>query len=212
MAGLTLALAAPSQAQAQQVNFEAAFDSALGTEVRAPRDFSARYDSPLAQQIAAIAEGSRGRIGVAALDLVTGEEVAILGEQRFPMASTSKIAIAATYLEGVDQGRLSLTSEFPLLVPVPSKPFSSPVAPVRKGEYLSALKLIDLMNRLVAVHPFATVAFPDLPGFTLKRCAGDPDSIANVLGQVERVAQNPLYFGFEFGGPFVADLAEYGEG
>lgn len=145
VAGLTLALAAPSQAQAQQVNFEAAFDSALGTEVRAPRDFSARYESPLAQQIAAIADGSRGRIGVAALDLVTGEEVAILGDQRFPMASTSKIAIAATYLEGVDQGRLSLTSEFPLLIPVPSKPFSSPVAPVRKGEYLSALKLIDLM-------------------------------------------------------------------
>src|SRR5690606_5972905 len=118
---------------------------ALGTEVRAPRDFSARYDSALAQQIAAIADGSKGRIGVAAIDLVTGEEVAILGDQHFPMASTSKIAIAATYLEGVDQGRFSLTTEFPLLIPVASRPFSSPVAPVRKGEYLSASKLIDLM-------------------------------------------------------------------
>lgn len=145
-AGLALAVAtiAPAQAQ-QQVNLEAAFDSALGTELRAPRDFSARYDSPLARQIAAIAEGSRGRIGVAAIDLGTGEEVAVLGDQRFPMASTSKIAIAATFLEGVDQGRWSLTSEFPLLLPVPSKRFSSAVAPVRRGEYMSAYRLIDLM-------------------------------------------------------------------
>ncbi len=146
-AGLALATAtfAAAPAQAQAVNLEAAFDRALGTEVRAPVDFTARYDSPLAQQIAALADGSQGRIGVAAIDLVTGEEVSILGDQRFPMASTSKIAIAATYLEGVDQGRWSLTSEYPLLIPVPSKPFSSAVAPVRKGEYMSALKLIDLM-------------------------------------------------------------------
>ena len=145
-ASLALALSFTASAQAQgQVNLEAAFDRALGTEVRAPQDFSARYNSPLAQQIAQIAEGSRGRIGVAAIDLATGEEVAVLGEQRFPMASTSKIAIAATFLEGVDQGRWSLSSEFPLMLPVPSKRFSSAIAPVRRGEYMSALSLIDLM-------------------------------------------------------------------
>jgi len=138
-------LAATAPAHAQQVNLEAAFDSALGTQVRVPQDFAARYDSPLARQIAAIAEGSRGRIGVAAIDLATGEEVAVLGDQRFPMASTSKIAIAATFLEGVDQGRWSLTSEFPLMVPVPSKRFSTAVAPVRPGQYFSALDLIDMM-------------------------------------------------------------------
>jgi beta-lactamase class A len=141
---LALSFTAPAQAQGQ-VNLEAAFDRALGTEVRSPQDFSARYNSPLAQQIAQIADGSRGRIGVAAIDLATGEEVAVLGDQRFPMASTSKIAIAATFLEGVDQGRWSLTSEFPLMLPVPSKRFSSSVAPVRRGEHMSALSLIDLM-------------------------------------------------------------------
>jgi beta-lactamase class A len=147
-AGLALAAAtfgpAPAFAQ-QQVNLEAAFDRALGTDVRAPQDFTARYDSSLARQIAQIADGSRGRIGVAAIDLATGEEVAVLGDQRFPMASTSKIAIAATFLEGVDQGRWSLSSEYPLLVPVPSKRFSSAVAPVRPGQYMSALTLIDRM-------------------------------------------------------------------
>jgi beta-lactamase class A len=145
-ASLALALSFTASAHAQgQVNLEAAFDNALGTEVRAPQDFSARYNSPLAQQIAQIADGSRGRIGVAAIDLATGEEVAVLGDQRFPMASTSKIAIAATFLEGVDQGRWSLTSEFPLMLPVPSKRFSSAVAPVRRGEHMSARSLIDLM-------------------------------------------------------------------
>ena len=50
-----------------------------------------------------------GRIGIAAIDLFDrGRRSSILGDQPFPMASTSKIAIAAAYLEGVDQGRWSL--------------------------------------------------------------------------------------------------------
>jgi len=148
VAGIALAATAfaatGAQAQAQQ-NFEAAFDSTLGTEIRAPRDFAPDYSNPLIAQIAQIADGSNGRIGVAAIDLSTGQEVAVLGDQPFPMASTSKIAIAAAYLEGVDRGRWSLTSEFPLMIPVASRPFSSAVAPVRAGEYMNARQLIELM-------------------------------------------------------------------
>jgi beta-lactamase class A len=144
VASVALAFASIAPAQAQS-NFEAAFDTALGTQVRAPRDFAPDYNNPLIAQIAQIANGSNGRIGVAAIDLSTGQEIAILGDQPFPMASTSKIAIAATYLEGVDRGRWSLTSEFPLMIPVASRPFSSSIAPVRPGEYLSARQLIELM-------------------------------------------------------------------
>jgi beta-lactamase class A len=144
-AGVALALAVATPAHARDDNLETAFDTALGTRVRAPQDFSARYESPLAQQIAQIADGSRGRIGVAAIDLVTGQEVAVLGDQRFPMASTSKIAIAATFLEGVDNGRLSLANQYPLMVPVPSRRFSSVVAPVRPGQSYNALELIEMM-------------------------------------------------------------------
>lgn len=135
-------LAAPAQAQ---VNFEASFDDALGTEQRAPRDFAAHYDTSLERRIAALADGENGRIGVAAIDLVSGERVSILGDQRFPMASTSKIAIAAAYLEGVEQGRWSLSSEWPLKIPVRSKAFSTAVAPVRNGNRLPAVELIELM-------------------------------------------------------------------
>lgn len=117
------------------------FDSLFGTDDRAPRS----YSSPFGQQLAAVANASQGRIGVAAMDLNSGRMVDVLGSQRFPMASTSKIAIAATFLDGVDKGKWSLTSEFPLMVPVGSAPFSSAIAPVRPGEYMTALRLIELM-------------------------------------------------------------------
>lgn len=137
-------MAAPA-VHAQDASFTAAFDTVLGTEARAPKTFNASYDTPLEQQIARIADGSLGRIGVAAIDLSSGERVSVLGDQRFPMASTSKVAIAATFLAGVDQGKWSLTSEFPLLIPVRSQKYSSSRAPVREGNYLSAGELIDLM-------------------------------------------------------------------
>jgi beta-lactamase class A len=142
---LALALAGVTPAQAREGDLEAQFDTVFGTEIRAPRDYNATYEGAFEQKVALVADGSLGRIGVAALDLSTGREVAILGDQRFPMASTSKIAIAATFMEGVEQGRWSLSSEFPLMVPVRSAPFSSAVAPVRKGEHMKAVDLIELM-------------------------------------------------------------------
>lgn len=145
IAPLALAFSPLAGMPAQAQDFESSFDQAFGTEIREPRAFVAEPDTPLERRIAQLADGSNGRIGVAAIDLATGEQVSILGDQRFPMASTSKIAIAATFLEGVDQGRWSLTSEFPLLWAVRSQPFSTRAAPVREGEYMSAERLIDLM-------------------------------------------------------------------
>ncbi|WAT17382.1 class A beta-lactamase-related serine hydrolase [Aurantiacibacter sp. MUD11] len=142
---LALILAPLASTGVQAQDFEAAFDSTFGTEQRVPADFTPSYANRFEQQIAQLAEGSQGRIGVAAIDLATGEAISILGDQRFPMASTSKIAIAATYLEMVDRGETTLTREYPLLWPVRSQPFSSAAAPVREGEFMSALQLIDLM-------------------------------------------------------------------
>lgn len=140
-----LALAPMAPAHAERADLEAAFDQAFGTEMRAPRDFTPNYDNYLEATVARLAEGSQGRIGVAAIDLSTGERISVVGDQRFPLASTSKIAIAAAYLEGVEQGRWSLTSEWPTLWSQRSTPLSTAVAPVRKGEYLPAYELIDLM-------------------------------------------------------------------
>lgn len=146
--GAAFALALATVAPAQVGNaegFEAAFDKTLGTELRAPQTYDAIYTNPLERRVAELANGSSGRIGVAAIDLATGQQLSVLGDQRFPMASTSKIAVAATFLEGVERGRWSLTSEFPLKVPVRSKPFSTSVAPVTNGQYFQAIDLIEMM-------------------------------------------------------------------
>ena len=145
-AAFALGLASLSTAaQANDRDFQTAFDAALGTEVRKPQSYDAVYSSPLQQTVARIADGSAGRIGVYAVDLASGREVSVLGNQRFPMASTSKIAIAATFMEGVEKGRWSLSSEFPLMVPVASARFSGSKAPVKPGQYMKAIDLIEIM-------------------------------------------------------------------
>lgn len=123
-------VAAQSAQDAQGVSLEAQFDSMLGTQLRAPRSFEAVYDTPFERQLATLADGSNGRIGVYAIDLTTGREVGVLADQRFPLASTSKVAIAATFLSGVDRGRWSLSSEFEL---------------PGRGTYISAREHLDLM-------------------------------------------------------------------
>jgi beta-lactamase class A len=64
--------------------------------------------SSLEQQLSALAANTSSDIGIAALDLNTGETVSIKGNTPFPMASTVKVAIAALYLAQVDNGRRSL--------------------------------------------------------------------------------------------------------
>ena len=141
-AGL-LATSAPTALHAQAGDYGEQFDNVLGSEVaqqfddvlgtspRANERFDAVYDSDLEQQITRLADGSRGRIGVYAIDLSSGQEVSVMADQRFPMASTSKVAIAAVYLAGVDAGKWTLTSEWRL--------------PRRNGAYMPAQRHIDLM-------------------------------------------------------------------
>ena len=62
----------------------------------------------LEQQLKSMLSGASSDVGVAALDLTTGETVSINGETSFPMASTVKVAVAAAYLSQVDHGRRSL--------------------------------------------------------------------------------------------------------
>lgn len=62
----------------------------------------------LEQRLAAMASENPGEYGFAALDLTTGESISFNGGQAFPMASTMKIAVAAAYLEEVDNGRRTL--------------------------------------------------------------------------------------------------------
>jgi beta-lactamase class A len=62
----------------------------------------------LEQQLSNLVAGKSADVGIAALDLNTGETVSIKGNTPFPMASTVKVAVAALYLAQVDHGRRSL--------------------------------------------------------------------------------------------------------
>jgi beta-lactamase class A len=62
----------------------------------------------LEQQLSSMVSSKSADVGIAALDLNTGETVSIKGNTPFPMASTVKVAIAALYLAQVDNGRRSL--------------------------------------------------------------------------------------------------------
>jgi beta-lactamase class A len=64
----------------------------------------------LQSRVAVVAKTDTGRIGVSALDLTTGARLSVNGGERFPMASAVKVAIAATYLAGVDEGRWQLAT------------------------------------------------------------------------------------------------------
>ena len=62
----------------------------------------------LEARLTSLANASPGNIGIAALDLKTGELVAVQGDEPFPMASTVKVAVAANYLAQVEFGRRDL--------------------------------------------------------------------------------------------------------
>ncbi len=62
----------------------------------------------LEQQLSYMVAGKSADVGIAALDLSTGESISVKGNTPFPMASTVKVAVAALYLAQVDHGRRSL--------------------------------------------------------------------------------------------------------
>jgi len=62
----------------------------------------------LEQQLNSMVAGKSADVGIAALDLNSGETVSIKGNTPFPMASTVKVAVAALYLAQVDNGQRSL--------------------------------------------------------------------------------------------------------
>jgi beta-lactamase class A len=60
------------------------------------------------QQLAMLVTSKTSDVGIAAIDLNTGEYVSVRGDRHYPMASTVKVAVAATYLSYVEKGDRSL--------------------------------------------------------------------------------------------------------
>jgi beta-lactamase class A len=90
------------------MRFVAVFLSLLAF-VAAPATAAASPDLvSVQQQLNSLLAGSSADVGVAAVDLNTGESLSIKGDTPFPMASTVKVAIAALYLSQVDHHQKTL--------------------------------------------------------------------------------------------------------
>jgi len=81
----------------------------LTTFAAAPATAAASPDlASVEQQLQSIMSDKTADVGIAAVDLNTGESLSIKGDTPFPMASTVKVAIAALYLSQVDHGQKTL--------------------------------------------------------------------------------------------------------
>lgn len=100
---------------------------------------------PLATRIEEVAKLPAGRIGVAATDLTTGKTLSINGAENFPMASVVKVAIAATWLDGVDKGRWSLATMYPLDESMRVRSDGITETLPHPGVALSGANLVELM-------------------------------------------------------------------
>ncbi len=65
-------------------------------------------DAELEKQVAKIAEEAKGKVGVAAVLLETGDSAVLNADQRFPMQSVYKLPIAMAVMEQIKRGELDL--------------------------------------------------------------------------------------------------------
>jgi beta-lactamase class A len=101
----------------------------------------------LQDRLAQIAAVPKGRVGIAAHHLETGRSIAVHGDERFPMASAYKVAIAAAYLAEVEAGRVRLDQMIPVEEALRNEFDGIDAALPHAGAVLSAANLIDLMLR-----------------------------------------------------------------
>ena len=117
--------------------------SAQSIQARESNFASASLDRALEDQLRAIVSNSGGRIGIYAAEVDGTRAATINADQAFPMASTVKVAIAAAYLQGVDEGRLRLDAAYPLRIGTGQTGSDGRVV-TREGMSLSAQSLIEL--------------------------------------------------------------------
>ena len=127
----TLTLILSSLASAQTTATRAASDSSL------PR---------LEREIARLAQGASGIVGVTAMHLESNRRVSLNAGERFPMASTFKVPIAVQLLTRVDKGELRL-DQLIQLQPNDLHPGSGTLTDLfnKPGLALSVRNLMELM-------------------------------------------------------------------
>ena len=102
-------------------------------------------DSALEARLAAIVKSAPGRCGIAAKNLRTGAVVRVNADSAIPLLSVVKLPVALVVLDGVDHGRWSLATPFPLLAQdMHPRGWLGDRYP-RGGGKVTIYKLLDLM-------------------------------------------------------------------
>lgn len=97
------------------------------------------------ERLHALAAQTPGRLGVEAVLVETGQRIGVNERERFPMASTFKLAVAATFLKGVDDGKLRLEQIYTLDERMRVRSEGITTWLPHPGVALSAANLIELM-------------------------------------------------------------------
>ncbi len=133
-------------------------------------------DAELEKQIAAIATQAKGKVGVAAIVLETGDSVSLNADQHFPMQSVYKLPIAMAVLHEVDDEKLTLDEQ----IGVTKLDF------VREGQY-SPIRDKNPNGAVLTVRELIqyTICESDGTGSdVLLRLAGGADAVQNYLAAI----------------------------
>ena len=100
----------------------------------------------LEREVARLAKGAGGVVGVSAIHLETNRRLSLNGNERFPMASTYKVPIAIQLLTRVDKGEIKL-DQIIQLEPSDLHPGSGTITDLfnQPGLALSVRNLLELM-------------------------------------------------------------------
>ena len=133
-------------------------------------------DLELQKQIAEIAKESKGKVGVAAIVLETGENVGLNDSEQFPMQSVYKLPIAMAVLKQVDEGKLSMDQE----VAISKADFVSPGqrSPIRDNNPNGTkMKLWQLIESAISESDGTA-------SDVLLRLAGGPGEVQKYVGEL----------------------------
>ncbi|MEP6787960.1 MAG: class A beta-lactamase [Acidobacteriota bacterium] len=133
-------------------------------------------DAELEKQIAKIAEEAKGKVGVAAVVLETGEAAFVNADQHYPMQSVYKLPISMAVMEQVRQGKLDLDEK----IGVTKEDF------VREGQR-SPLRDQNPNGGEFTIRELTRLALVESDGSAsdvLIRVAGGADEIQSYLTQI----------------------------
>ncbi len=135
-----------------------------------------KRDAALEAQIATIAEMAKGKVGVAAVMLDTGDAALLNGDERFPMQSVYKLPISMAIHDQVRVGKLELDEK----VGVTKEDFVRPGmrSPLRDANPNGGEFTIRELSQLSIVESDGTASD------VLMRVAGGPQPIQDYLTQI----------------------------